>query len=222
MLTGKPVWDFNPQTTTEEHLRKIAHELTKIPPAVSKDTGYVWRGSLCSDWLLRCYQIILLCQDLTAENWQTFQVQKGRQTVPTMNSTLRLVLKNGVSRKKRSFIPLLGQMMQKSWCKFLWSRWQYSKQRQAEGGDRIWQIKLVPVKGSTLCRPNFQPYTLATRTNWHPINEDNLISSKWQWKLTITAIVLALTINNCQLSIKYYLLSTKVKGTRKTLFPHTH
>ncbi|KAJ6697348.1 hypothetical protein OIU85_003695 [Salix viminalis] len=91
MLTGKPVWDFNPQTTTEEHLRKIAHESTKTP-AVSKDTGY----------------------DLTAENWQTFQVQKGRQTVPAMNSAHRLVLKNGVSRKKRSFIPLLGQMMQKS------------------------------------------------------------------------------------------------------------
>ncbi|KAJ6422724.1 hypothetical protein OIU84_027657 [Salix udensis] len=43
MLTGKPVWDFNPQTTTEEHLRKIAHESTKTPPAVSKDTGYVCR-----------------------------------------------------------------------------------------------------------------------------------------------------------------------------------
>ncbi|KAB5512065.1 hypothetical protein DKX38_029093 [Salix brachista] len=86
MLTGKPVWDFNPQTTTEEHLRKIAHELTKIPPAVSKDTSY---------------------------RIGTFQMQE-RQTVPTMNSAHRLVLKNGVSRKKRSFIRLLGQMMQKS------------------------------------------------------------------------------------------------------------
>ncbi|KAF9661110.1 hypothetical protein SADUNF_Sadunf19G0033600 [Salix dunnii] len=73
-------------TTTEEHLRKIAHELTKIPPAVSKDTRY----------------------------WQTLQMQKGWQTVLTMNSALLLVLKNGVSRKKRSLIPLLGQMMQKS------------------------------------------------------------------------------------------------------------
>lgn len=37
MLIGKPVRDFNPETTTEELLRKIAHELMKIPPDVSKD-----------------------------------------------------------------------------------------------------------------------------------------------------------------------------------------
>ena len=37
MFVGKPVWDFNPETTTEELLRKIAHELMKIPPDVSKD-----------------------------------------------------------------------------------------------------------------------------------------------------------------------------------------
>ncbi|KAJ6858264.1 hypothetical protein NC652_040739 [Populus alba x Populus x berolinensis] len=40
---GKPVRDFNPETTTEELLRKIAHELMKIPPDVSKDARDVYR-----------------------------------------------------------------------------------------------------------------------------------------------------------------------------------
>ncbi|KAJ6854752.1 hypothetical protein NC651_039646 [Populus alba x Populus x berolinensis] len=43
-ISRKPVWDFNPETTTEELLRKIAHELMKIPPDVSKDARDMRKG----------------------------------------------------------------------------------------------------------------------------------------------------------------------------------
>ncbi|KAJ6858263.1 protein PHR1-LIKE 1-like isoform X1 [Populus alba x Populus x berolinensis] len=98
MLIGKPVRDFNPETTTEELLRKIAHELMKIPPDVSKDAR----------------------DDLIAENCQTFQMRKGRQTPLTMNSVPHLVLKNGVAAFSvtRSYDMIGARIKFHSWCVF--------------------------------------------------------------------------------------------------------
>ncbi|CAK7341175.1 unnamed protein product [Dovyalis caffra] len=60
MLTGKPVWDVEPGTTTEELLRKIADELPEISPEISKDARDFLNGCLARKPMLRLTAEMLL------------------------------------------------------------------------------------------------------------------------------------------------------------------